>query len=548
MNKRIFSNAIILVIIAILFSSSVFAHSSSGQEQITIQVVDLANNPVPRATISYQQTSQDFMFSTGWRWHEESPPLELIARINEIGFNTGHILAFYEWEGVQPEEGVFRWQGLDHAFDTFGTNRPVEDEFPLFRHRYVSLGPPFGELSAAPDWVSITELDTFQLQYGEYLRQFLMRYRDRVNIYSVFGELEGSAQGLSIEQTISWAKWETTLIREIDPEAVILIQVGDTHWYFSDAMEIQTGQITLMPKWRIMEMLIDGRVDFDGFAVETHYSMAAPGDWRQLKEAIESLTAYEKYIYIWETYYPSGYNPCVYFNWQERALTPKQIPAEWPYPPETYSEGWQQEQLVSTLRTLVENDRVLGYNYGTLAGANFVDGSTNAPGVGFGEDMCDQPSTIQLGLVRSDFSPKPGFTDLRDYWRSLLASGELTTDVNGEAFFSGMAGEYELTVIADDYEKQIIQTHIDRSGGNRILLVIQPHVIEAEDEIEEKVRRESPTPEVLTPSIEPTMVHIEEGLHEVSNNLNILLFTVVLVFVCGTVLFTMMLLKNRKSK
>ena len=210
MNKRILSNAIILVIIAFLFSSSVFARSSSGQEQITIQVVDLANNPVPGVTISYQQTSQDFMFSTGWRWHEESLPLELIERINEIGFNTGHILAFYEWEGVQPEEGVFHWQGLDHAFDTFGTNRPVEDEFPLFRHRYVSLGPPFRELSAAPDWVNITELDTFQRQYSEYLRQFLMRYRDRVNIYSVFGELEGSAQGLSIEQTIAFVSFTSS--------------------------------------------------------------------------------------------------------------------------------------------------------------------------------------------------------------------------------------------------------------------------------------------------------------------------------------------------
>jgi len=109
-NRRI-HQVTLAVIVVTLFSSAVFALSPNGQGQITIQVVDTANNPVPGATISYRQTSQDFMFSTGWRWHGESTPPELIERMNEIGFNTGHILPFYEWEGVQPEEDVFHWQG-----------------------------------------------------------------------------------------------------------------------------------------------------------------------------------------------------------------------------------------------------------------------------------------------------------------------------------------------------------------------------------------------------------------------------------------------------
>ena len=117
MNRQTLSYVSVLVIAVILLSSLAFAPSYNGQEQIT------------------------------------TPP-ELIERINEIGFNTGHILAFYEWEGVQSEEDVFRWQGLDHAFDTFGTTRPPDDDLPHFRHRYVSLGPSFGELSAAPgDWL-----------------------------------------------------------------------------------------------------------------------------------------------------------------------------------------------------------------------------------------------------------------------------------------------------------------------------------------------------------------------------------------------------------
>ncbi|MDY6878185.1 MAG: Ig-like domain-containing protein [Chloroflexota bacterium] len=548
MNKRIRSRVAIPVIAVILFSSLAFAPSSNRQVQITIQVVDADNNPVPGATISYRQTSQDFMFSTGWRWGGESTPPELTERIDEIGFNTGHILAFYEWEGVQPEEDVFHWQGLDHAFDTFGTTRPVDEELPNFRHRYVSLGPSFGELSAAPGWVNTDDLDTFQRQYGEYLRQFLTRYRGRVNAYSVLGELEGSAHGLSVEETISWAKWQTGLIREIDPEAVILIQVGDTHWYFPDATEIQIEQATFMPKWCIMETLTDGGVDFDGFAVETHYSMAAPGDWRQLKEAVETLTAYDKYIYIWESFYPSGYNPCVYFNWQELALTPKQVPAEWPYSPETYTESWQQDQLVNTLRTLVENGRVLGYNYGTLAGASFVDGPTSAPDVGFGEDLCDQPSTINLGLVHSDLSPKPGFTALRDYWQSLFASGEMVTDAGGEVVLSGMAGEYEIAVFADGCEQQAIRIHVDESGGNTIQLVVQPQAIAAGEEVEEGTAQEFNTPVISSPTVEPTAGLPEKGTGEADDYGYFLFLLIIPVFICGAVLFVVALWKKRGAK
>lgn len=510
MSKRRPISVIISLIVLLLSSSIVFAQSTSGLEQFSIWVVDGSNNPLPGAQILFQQTSQDFMFSTGWRWEGESTPPDLIERIHEMGFNTGHILAFYEWEGVQPEEDVFHWQGLDHAFNTFGTTRPVEIEFPHYQHLYVSLGPSLGEPAAAPGWVNTEHLDSFQRQYGEYLRQLLTRYRGRVAVYTVFGELEGTAHGLSLEETIDWAKWETALIREIDPDVVILIQVGDTHWYFPNAQEISIKYRTLMPKWRIMELLIDGGVDFDGFAVETHYSMAAPGDWQQLKDAVESLTAYDKYIYIWETFYPSEYNPCVYFNWQDFALTPKETPAVWPYSPGTYTEQWQQDQLVNTLRTLVENDRVLGYNYGTLAGADLLDGPTTAPSVGFSQDLCSQPSTIKLGLLRSDLSPKPGFIAIREYWQSLFTSGKVTTDTNGEAVFSGRAGEYEITVRAEGYEKTRTQVHVRNFDGNTIQLKLQPLTIDDVDAAWQQAAQESNTPVSMSSVIDSAEVHLEK--------------------------------------
>lgn len=531
-----------------MFKPPELAPLSVRQKKAIIKVVDQDNSPIQGAIINYKQTSLDFMFSTGWRWQGDTTPPELINKINEIGFNTGHILAFYEWEGVQPEQGIYHWQGLDHAFDTFGTTLPAEDTFPHYRHRYVSLGPSFGQLSAAPGWVDIDNLYEFREQYGDYLQEFLIRYRGRVKVYSVFGELEGAAYGLSIEETIAWAKWQTDLIREIDPEAMILIQVGDMHWYFPDEVEIQIEQNTFMPKWRILEMLMAAGVDFDGLAVEAHYSMATPGDWHQFIEAIELLTASGKYLYIWEIYYPSCYNPCLYFNWQDRALTPKQMPAEWPYPPDTYTEAWQKDQVENTLHSLIENDRVLGINYGTLAGANLMDGLTNTPGVGFGQDLCSQPSIINLGLLHSDFSPKPSFMALRDYWWSLFANGEVETDADGEAAISGLPGEYELTIVADGYEQQRTDININKNASGPLGLVIRLKGSDVEEQVSGKTTPDSNSlkPTSLANATQTGLVNETESQAE--KDWRIFILPLIIILAAGGAMLALNVWEKRKLK
>jgi len=126
---------------------------------------------------------------------------------------------------------------------------------------------------------------------------------------------------------------------------------------------------------------------------------------------------------------------------------------------------------------------------------------------------------ITIQVVDADNSPKPGFTALRDYWRSLFASGEMITDASGEAVFSGMGGEYEIAVFADGYEQQTIRIHVDKSGGNTIQLVVQPQAIAAGEEVEE------------------------------ADDYGYFLFLFIIpVFVCGAVLFVVALWKKRRAK
>jgi hypothetical protein len=452
-----------------------------GREvEIIIDVIDPGSRSIPGATLHYEQVSQDFMFSTGWRWRGDRVSPQLLDRFNEIGFNTGHLLLFYMWEGAEPSEGVFNWAEIDHAVETFGTTLPQE-ELPHLQHHYVVLGPAFGQLSAAPDWVDTKDLSVFQEQYGAFLQNFLERYRDRLEIYAVLHELEGTASGLSKDETLDWIEWQTHLTRETDPGAIILVQTGDTHWYFPDKDEIDIGEAIAMPKVELMEWLIENGIDFDGFAVETHYSMAAPGDWHQMEEAIRSLTSFGKFVYIWESYYPSRYDPCLYFNWMDRALTSKTVPAEWPFAPDTYSEEWQEEQVTQSMNALMANPNVLGWNYGTLAGADFVDGFSDSPGFGFGQNLCDQRVETNLGLIHMDFTPKPAYIALRDYWISLFSTGELKTNEEGKVEWIGMPGEYQINVRADGFAPRSMTFHAKQGHVNTFQIELQPSATRSED-------------------------------------------------------------------
>ena len=53
----------------------------------------------------------------------------------------------------------------------------------------------------------------------------------------------------------------------------------------------------------------------------------------------------------------------------------------------------------------------------------------------------------QAGLLRKDHSPKPAYAELLklvkgEWW---LAPTRMTTDANGQLFFTGFLGEYELS-------------------------------------------------------------------------------------------------------
>jgi|GEM_PF-5869864 len=334
----------------------------------------------------------------------------------------------------KPLEGEFHWDRFDHLFKTRRVDR---DDVNLthMRHVQVRAGPPFGELDAAPYWVDTLNMTRFRRQYGDYLERFMERYRGRVDLYLVFGELEGTIPNRTLDETLDWARWETSLIRRLDPEAEIMIQTGDMR-YFMREMPRETWTchgVTHLPEWMIVEALIDGGVDFDGVAIESHHGTKDQGDWHLLKERVENLTAYGKDVFVWEIWYPSAYDPNVYFDWRPSEELPQQPPYLWPHPAETYTVEWQRNQTLNAMKMLMENPRVIGLSWFVFIDGHFDWGNTSS------------------GLVDKNLTPKPSYLSLRDYRRSLFTHGKTTADARGEATFQGMPGAYTISVGAEGH-------------------------------------------------------------------------------------------------
>jgi len=430
------------------------------QKQIAIKAVDQDGSPLAGASITYNQTSLDFLFGTEWAWwYSDFPQMQNKARVvkmlDELGMNTWCLYLYHEWAGVEPLEGEFHWSRFDHLFETRGSGR---DDVNLthMTHVQVRAGPPFGDLNVAPDWVDTRNLTRFRRQYGDYLERFAERYRGRVDLHLVFGELEGALPHRTLDETLEWARWETSIIRRSDPGAEIMIQTGDMR-YFMREMPRETwtfNGVTHLPEWMILEALIDGGVDFDGVAVESHHGTKDPGDWHLLKERIENLTAYGKDVFVWEIWYPSAYDPNVYFDWRPSEELPQQPPYRWPHSADTYTVEWQRDQTLNTMKMLVENPRVIGVSWFV-----FIDGHLDW-------------GNASSGLVDKNLAPKPSYLSLRDHWRSLFTRGKTAADPRGEATFQGMPGAYTISVDAEGHVANTTRIRV-QDGANTYVVSLQ---------------------------------------------------------------------------
>jgi hypothetical protein len=352
---------------------------------------------------------------------------------------------------------MFTWDGHVETSGLPEERQPYirgEADLGLYYPNYGSDSENF------PSWTDPDDVDgRFKQDYEDYVRAIVTQFKGKVHMYRValevnIGQWTGALTGRDYEWAVEWIKWQCDLIHSIDPDVLICVDLADER--ISGPWEVNPQTISwqewqsygLLPPQAMYEdefvqMLIDAEVDFDVIGLEVH-----PGWNTNLKEIDDDLTLLEQFnkpIYIWETFVPSADDP----DTVDMAISRGE------YPEGGYTEEFQRDQLLALFRMVMEDHpMVIGIQY-----LGFVDNPQGVWELSPGEP-------VYGSLLRADGTPKPAYNALKDYWFSLFANGEATTDTDGEISFQGLAGIYEVTIQKEGYESTEENIHAVKGEEN----------------------------------------------------------------------------------
>jgi len=271
----------------------------------------------------------------------------------ELGINTIPLYLDHAWQRVEPADNEWNWDG------EFPANISNYGHLALskYDHVVVRLGV-IGLLAwnptEIPGWVDRDNLDgSFKEAYGDYVKEAVRQVKQRniaVDVYLV--ELESNfagheiAEGITNAWIIDWIKWEADMIKSIDPSAKIVIPLTPTEFRPEEPLDNigDHGKILVSD---FVERMIQADVQFDAFGFNVASGAYDKVDnWPDLQKVLDKwASTIDKEIFVWAMGYPANNDDHLPFN-----------------NPRTggYSEDWQEEQYVNSLKLLLENPKVIG--------------------------------------------------------------------------------------------------------------------------------------------------------------------------------------------
>ena len=390
---------------------------------LTITVLDSAGNPLPGATVTYTQTSHDFLF--GVFSSLENTGVKGYELMREAGVN--YVTAGFYWIETEPEQDEISWDYIDHqigVLDLAGMG------FTLKAHALLALWD-FG----TPDYLRAMSFDDFDREVYEHVSALVERYRDQIDIWNVINEAHGRGAALDFSREEITALTTTGIraIREHDPDARIIVN-NSFDWYgesrgMTFLMTGETDDFTLSVPAYLDQLAADG-VDFDiigqqlydgGYvSIFADWGLGDPmgvntWDLAHISALLDRLGEYGQPVHVTEQSVPSTWDP----DWA-------QYGAGWWHRP------WDEETQAEFLRDF----------YTIAFSKEHVEAIT-------WWDINDNSFIFTGGLLDAENNPKPAYFALRDLIASWTTAGQGETDAAGQVTIQGYGGEYDLTVTHD---------------------------------------------------------------------------------------------------
>ena len=413
---------------------------------LKLTVLDAAGDPLPGATVSYSQTTHDFLF--GVFSSLENAGVEGYKLMQQAGIN--YVTAGFYWMETEPEQDQIAWDYIDHGIGVFAL---AEMEFTLKAHALLALWD-----FATPDYIKAMDFNEVNDKVYEHISTLVEHYQDQIDTWNVINEAHGRGAALDFSRAEITTLTQTGIhaIRENDPDARIIIN-NSFDWYGETgtiaALMGETDDFTLAIPAYLDQLVVDG-VDYDvigqqlyngGYvSILAEWGLGDPmgvstWDLAYISSLLDRLGEYGKPVHITEQSVPSTWDP----DWM-------QYGAGWWHRP------WDDE----TQAKFVRDFYTISFSKERVEAITWWD-------------INDNSFIFTGGLLDAENNPKPAYFALRDLIADWTTTGKGETDAAGQVIIRGYGGEYDLTVTQDSqtwrgtfhiWEQQINEFNVQISG------------------------------------------------------------------------------------
>ena len=393
---------------------------------LTVTVLDAAGDPLPGATITYTQTTHDFLF--GIFDTLENTGIEGYELMQQAGIN--YLTSGFYLSETEPEQDQISWDYIDHQI---GVLDLAEMGFKLKAHALLALWD-----FATPDYLKGMSFEEVNKEVYEHISTLVERYRDQIDIWNVINEAHGRSASLNFsrEEITTLTQTGTRAIREYDPDARIIINSAFDWYGESRQMTLMTtgkaDDFTLAIPAYLNQLVVDG-VDYDiigqqlyngGYSdIFTQWGLGDPfgiptWDLAHISALLDQLGEYGQPVHITEQSVSSTWEP----GWA-------QYGAGWRH--NHWDEEMQAEYIHDFYTLAFSKERVEAITWWCINDSNsFINTG---------------------GLLDEHNNPKQAYFALRDLIAGWMTTGKSVTDSAGQISILGYGGEYDLTVTHGDH-------------------------------------------------------------------------------------------------
>jgi hypothetical protein len=422
---------------------------NARRHELTVVVQDEAGNPLPDATVTYNQTGLDFVLGYG-QGHPAGPfPYPSFKAGQDIGYES--LYGMVVWSKVSPQEGIYDFSAYDAAFKQWkGMGYEVNTGL-------VWLGS-----DNVPAWAQDLDFTEYKQEVAEFVKKAVEHFKGTVKFFNLV--VEPTLQTRTGSRYVS-VEFESNYLTGVQPgELIELIRTvfqaarevdSDILLGYSAVTDYNHNTLNPLPfgawpcSYSFLKSVLESGVQPDYIGVETYPGTSSvPLDLATVAAMLQAyhdlsglpvmITESVSYPSRAEDYGETGPAPDVY--WHE-GLT-QSVQAEWD---------------TSVFRLAMG----LPYVIGVQMFHSFPDNPPQAGGQPLG-DCTGILSCVGYGTdtLTQDYEPKQVYYATRDLFDSWRAGGSAVTDIDGKMSFDGFDGTYAIDVTTADGLLQTFESHL----------------------------------------------------------------------------------------